>query len=163
MTLRSWATPLAIGTFLIMGVTGGLMFFHANTTANKLIHEFAGLAMIVAVLAHVVLNWRAFQTYFKRTTALALMGLSALLLGLTFVPGLAPAPEGMRPDLAFAAAAARAPISDLAALVDQSPDIVLAAIKAQGHDATSDQTIADLVGDKLRDQMGLLGAVAQAK
>lgn len=162
MNLRSWATPLTIGTFVIMAVTGGLMFFHANTTANKLIHEFVGLAMIAAVVAHVVLNWRAFQTYFKRTTAMALMGGSALLLALTFVPGLAPSPEGMRPDLAFASAAARAPIADLATVMGQDTDTVLALLAARGHAASADQSIADLVGGELRAQMGLLGALAQA-
>ena len=27
-TLRNWATPLTVATFLFMGVTGVLMFFH---------------------------------------------------------------------------------------------------------------------------------------
>lgn len=41
-SLRKWATPLTIGSFLLMGVTGILMFFHLDIGLNKLAHEWAG-------------------------------------------------------------------------------------------------------------------------
>jgi len=84
--LRIWATPLTIGSFLIMAVSGVLMFFHLNTGLNKLVHEWAGLVMIGAVVVHVVLNWRPFGTYFKRPVAQGLIGFCAVVLALSFVP-----------------------------------------------------------------------------
>lgn len=84
--LRKWATPLTVGTFLIMGVTGVLMFFHLESMLNKVIHEWAGWAMVVGVGAHLVLNWRAFTTYFKRPLAKGIMVFSALLLVVSFLP-----------------------------------------------------------------------------
>lgn len=39
---REIATPLTIGIFLIMSVTGILMFFHWDTGFNKLAHEWLG-------------------------------------------------------------------------------------------------------------------------
>lgn len=88
--LRPWATPLVIGTFLVMAVTGSLMFFHYDTAAMKTFHEYAGLAMVVGGLAHLFLNWRAFLIYFRRPLAAGLMALGAVVLGLTFVPGVLP-------------------------------------------------------------------------
>ena len=89
-SLRSWATPLVIGSFLIMGVSGVLMFFHLNTTLMKGVHEWAGWALLLGVVAHVVLNWRAFSTYFKRPLAAGIMGLGAVVLAATFLPVSAP-------------------------------------------------------------------------
>lgn len=84
--LRKWATPLTVGSFLIMGVTGVLMFFHLESMLNKVIHEWAGWAMVVGVGAHLALNWRAFITYFKRPLAKGIMAVSALLLAVSFIP-----------------------------------------------------------------------------
>lgn len=39
MTYREWATPLTIGSFLLIAVTGVLMFFHLDSGLNKLAHE----------------------------------------------------------------------------------------------------------------------------
>lgn len=42
--LRKCATPLTIGASLLPGVTGILMFFHANSGLNALAQEWVGLA-----------------------------------------------------------------------------------------------------------------------
>jgi hypothetical protein len=54
----NWATPLTIGTFTLMAVTGMLMFFHADIGLNKTAHEWLGWVMIASPscrrqLAHV--------------------------------------------------------------------------------------------------------------
>lgn len=84
--LRKWATPLTIGSFAIMGATGILMFFHLDSGLNKLLHEWAGWIMVIAVLVHVVLNWRAFKTYFKRPVALGVTLSAVAVLCLSFIP-----------------------------------------------------------------------------
>lgn len=69
-----------------MVVSGGLMFFHLDTGLNKTLHEWVGLVMLGAVIAHLVINWRAFGTYFKRPLAQGIMTVSAVLLALSFIP-----------------------------------------------------------------------------
>ncbi len=86
MKIRSWATPLTIGSFLIMGISGILMFFHLNIGVSKVVHEWAGWVMVIAVVAHVVLNWRAFGTYFKRPMAKGIMAACAVVLAVSLVP-----------------------------------------------------------------------------
>ena len=85
-TLRKWATPLTVGSFLIMSVTGIMMFYHLDSGLNKAVHEWASWAMIAGVSVHLLMNWRAFTTYSKRPLARAIMGLGALVLALSFVP-----------------------------------------------------------------------------
>ncbi len=55
-TLRKFATPLTIGTFLIVGITGTFWYFHIVTDLGRWLHEIIGLAMMAVVVFHVVLN-----------------------------------------------------------------------------------------------------------
>lgn len=132
MSLRSWATPLVIGAFLVMSVSGSLMFFHLNTGTMKLIHEWAGLVMVAGGIAHLILNWRAFTCYFKRPMASAIMGLGAIALGFSLVPGLGPqgGPGGMR---AVIGAMGNARIETLAELSGQTPEALIAALADKGY------------------------------
>jgi hypothetical protein len=85
MSLRSWATPLTIGSTVIVTVTGLLLFFHAAPGLTRPAHEWVGWIMTVAVVAHVILNFRAFKGYFRRPVALGILGASTLVMGLSFV------------------------------------------------------------------------------
>ncbi|WP_432447942.1 DUF4405 domain-containing protein [Aliiroseovarius marinus] len=84
--LRKWATPLVVGSFLLMGVTGILMFFHLETMLGKVVHEWAGWLMVIGVGAHVVLNWRPMTLYLKRPLARLIMGAGAALTVATLLP-----------------------------------------------------------------------------
>ena len=46
-SLRKWATPLTVASFLIMGVTGILMFFHLDSGLNGPLQEWAGGLMLL--------------------------------------------------------------------------------------------------------------------
>jgi len=39
-TLRTWATPLTISAFLLMSVTGVLMFFHIEGGLTTVAHQW---------------------------------------------------------------------------------------------------------------------------
>ena len=84
--LRAWVTPLTIGSFLTMGVTGVLMFFHLDSGFNKLVHEWSGWVIIAGVIAHLALNWRPFVTYFKRPLARLLIAAGVTVLAISFWP-----------------------------------------------------------------------------
>ena len=101
MSLRSWATPLVIGSFLVMAGTGVLMFFHLDSGLNKGLHEWAGLVMVGAGFGHIALNWRPFMMYFRRPVARTLIGGGAVILALSFVP--LTGTGGINPGQVFAA------------------------------------------------------------
>ena len=143
-SLRKWATPLTVATFLIMGVTGTLMFFHLETTLGKVIHEWAGWLMLAGVGAHLVLNWRPFTTYLKRPLAMGIMGGGALLLAVTFLP-IGPTGGG-NPMMAVMQAMETAELETVIALSGKDLDTGLAALKDAGFDAGADKTLGDLSG-----------------
>ena len=84
-TQRHWITPFVIGSFLLMAVTGVLMFFHLDSGLNKSAHEWLGWAMLAAVGLHLVNNMNAFKRYFSQTTGRVVMAVFAVVLAMSFV------------------------------------------------------------------------------
>ncbi|GKY88634.1 DUF4405 domain-containing protein [Sinisalibacter aestuarii] len=145
-TLRLWATPLTVATTLITLVTGIFLFFHYAPGLTRVSHEWIGMLMAVAVFAHLLLNWRAFTTYFKRPAGLTLMGLGAVAMAATVLvsmPAREGGPSGFR---AAMAAMNTARIETLADLAGEETDAVLARLGAAGIDATADSTVSALSG-----------------
>ena len=157
-TLRSWATPLIIGSFLIMGVSGILMFFHVETMLMKVVHEWAGWIMVSGAFAHLVLNWRAFTTYFRRPLATGIMGVSAALLALTFLPV---GPDQTSRDITRIAMGVLSggQIETLAELAGSDTDTVLAELGAAGIDASADDTPQGLAGGNRMAQMQIITTI----
>lgn len=67
--LRVWLSPLTTITFLAIGITGVLMFFHVRSGAINVLHEMAGLLFVVVGVTHVVVNWKALLGYLRQRTA----------------------------------------------------------------------------------------------
>ncbi|GAA3864381.1 DUF4405 domain-containing protein [Celeribacter arenosi] len=160
-TLRKFATPLTIGTFLVVGVTGVLWYFHIITDAGRWLHEIVGLAMVAVVGLHLTLNWRAFVTYFKRPLALGIMALfAAVTVGGYMLPDTRAQGEGGMGRAGFAAVTqiGEAEIATLAPVFHLSVDEAVARAVAAGYvDATAQSTPAGLAGSS--DTRAVMGAI----
>ena len=152
---RPWITPLVIGSFLLLTVTGVLMFFHLDSGLNKLAHEWLSWAMLVAVGWHVLLNLPAFKRYLGQKTARVVMGVFVLLLALSFIPA-----SGSKKPPAYAApiqALAQAPLPVLAQVLGQTPEALRAELDTAGLPVDNDQqSLRDLVGPDLKAQVRTL-------
>jgi hypothetical protein len=145
---RAWATPLTIGVFALMSVTGILMFFHLNRGLNKVAHEWAGWAMVAGVVFHATANWPAFKQHiFGSRLGQVLIGLGVGALALSFVSlpgrGNRPAPPVMAMN-----AVTRAPLASLAPLAGRPVDALLAdlakaGVKLPNAGASLDSVTAD--------------------
>lgn len=159
-SLRKWATPVTIAAFAIMAVTGILMFFHAETVLNKVIHEYASWVFVIGAALHVVVNWRAFTLHFRRWPARIAAGALGALLVASFLPIGPNAGAGVSPQRAAVSAMMRAPLSAIAAVTGEAPEALVARMQAAGYEhAAPGATVADLAqGDKGR----LMGGVSLA-
>ncbi|MFY9658630.1 MAG: DUF4405 domain-containing protein [Methylocystis sp.] len=118
---REWATPLTIGAFGLMSVTGLLMFFHLDTGLNKLAHQWLSWAMIAGVAAHAFVNWPAFRRYFTTSRqGRVIIGLAAAVLTLSFVS--IPGERGAPPQILALRALTKAPIAKVAVLAGRPAD-----------------------------------------
>jgi len=144
---RDWATPLTIGAFGLMSVTGLLMFFHLDTGLNKLAHQWLSWAMIGAVAAHAIVNWPAFKRYFTSSRmGRAIIGVSAVVLALSFVS--LPGQKGAPPQILAMRALTKAPIAKLAPLAGRPADQLIdelakAGVKLPNAEASIDSAATD--------------------
>ncbi len=142
-SLRNWATPLTIGSSLVMVVTGILMFFHLETPLGKGIHEWAGWAMLAGIAAHLVLNWRPFILYFRRRLAVVIV---AAGVGLTALSMLPIGGGGGNPTMALVEAAAAADAQVLVQLAGYDWAEGRALLAARGITIAPDQSLTEVVG-----------------
>lgn len=77
---RGFATTATIITFFIVGASGVMLFFHIKPGSIKLIHEYVGLAMVIACILHIVPNFSPFKKYFIGKKLAIIM--FALLVGI---------------------------------------------------------------------------------
>lgn len=159
---RHWTTPLVIGSFLLMAVTGILMFFHLDGPLNKSAHEWLGWLMVAGVVLHVLTNSFAFQRYFKQTTGRLVVGGFALVLALSFLR-LGGADGGKPPFFAPVTALAHAPLTAVAPVAGITVGQLRERLATLGVQSQSDdQTLAGLVGNDLGDQMKLMSRLLAA-
>ena len=108
---KTWVSPITAVSFLAVTITGFLMLFHVRLPGVRGIHEWMGITMGVGGLLHLILNWRAFVSHFRRRRAvLALLAAVSLVVAALLAPGgddhrgrerhgrsLPPAEQGARP------------------------------------------------------------------
>lgn len=154
---RDWSTPLTIGSFGLLAVTGVLMFFHLDTGLNKVVHEWLSWVLIAAVAFHVTSNLPAFKRYFTQARARMLIGGAAAVLALSFLPlgGGKSEPPFVAPVKALAAA----PLPVLAQVAGVSPDEMRSRLSQAGVSGAGDQSVRERVGADTRRQVQVLGQV----
>jgi hypothetical protein len=128
---REWATPVTIGGFALMAVTGVLMFFHQDTGLNKLAHEWLGFVFVIGVALHAVVNWGAFKRYFVSSAAgrAVIAGFAALLLA-SFIP--LAGGKGAPPPVLAMNAVVQAPLAAVAPLTGRPVETLVAQLRRAG-------------------------------
>lgn len=162
MTLRrDWVTPITMGAFGVLAVTGLLMFFHAETPLNKAVHEWLSWALVAAVAGHAAVNWPGLRRHLAGWRARTVLGVSAAALALSFVPF--GGGGGKPPFVAPVQALADAPLPVLAQVAKVSTQELRARLQQAGLAPTADtDTVHSLAGDDLGRQMRVLSTVVKA-
>lgn len=157
-SLRAWATPLTIGAFILMGITGILMFFGLNSTLSRLAHEWLSWAFLAGVGIHVTSNFIDFKRYFRAAAALAIIGVFVAILSASILLG--GAGVGEIPVREVLETVHGTSITKLASLVGETPDALSARIEAGGFEVDSpEQTLADLSGHDQAKALALIRIV----
>ena len=115
-----------------------------------LAHEWIGLAFVAFVIFHVATHWRVFTGYFSRRAALGIIAVVTLATGSLI--GLSASREGGDMKHRMFQAFERAPLTDLAPLLDESADRLAAKLQSGGFEiantAQSIEEIADRNGTR---------------
>jgi len=84
--LRSWVTPITIGSFLLLGVTGVLMFLKVRGGLIVVAHEWLSPIFVIAAGLHLWLNWDPVRACLSRARGIVIVGLFAGLLAYAIAP-----------------------------------------------------------------------------
>jgi Domain of unknown function (DUF4405) len=155
---REWATPLTAGSFIVLAVTGLLMFFHLDRGLNHLAHEWLGWVLVVGVGCHITANFLGFKKHISGGLGKAVIVAFLLILALSFIqPEERKRPPGWAQPVK---ALAFMPLKELAIVAKMSVEEVRERLTEDGLNPTSnEQSIKDLVGHNLRRQVGALNAI----
>lgn len=142
---REWATPLTMGAFLLMAITGVLMFFHIEAGLGKALHEWLGWLFVAGVALHVTVNFAGFRRHFLQGPGRwIVVGFALLTAGGLLAPV---AEEGGNPVQRMAAAVMRAPLAEIAPLADKDVATLVADLQAAGFTVTgAGQTLEQIAG-----------------
>lgn len=165
---REWVTPLLAGAFLLMAVTGVLMFFHLDTGLNKAAHEWLGFLVVVAAALHIGLNFKGLKKNLSVPLGRMTLAVMVVVLLATFLPlGNEEGKGGKgggRPFAASVNALASTDLKTLALVANTTSDDIRARLSAQGITSQSDQqSIKELVGEDFGKQMHTLRDVLLAQ
>lgn len=159
-SLRTWATPLTIASFLVVGVTGVLWFFGLVTGTARWMHEIIGLIIVAAVALHLALNWRAFKTYFRKPVAITVMAIGAAMTAYAYASA-DNQQRGTRPDFAVIERLGSVDFETLAPVFGETGDELASAFRAAGFagaDVTS--SVATLTANDREQRMGAFAVLA---
>lgn len=144
-TLNTLATPLVTGLFLVSALSGIALFFHWSPSAFHAMHEWLSMLLLVPFILHVWRNWHPLLGYLRRKTLLVPMAVSLLLA----VPFAAVGISGPSSHPAFRAVEAmnQARLSDLAPILQTSPEALLVSLKKSGYQVASTEETLQAVAD----------------
>jgi hypothetical protein len=150
--LRKYATPLSLVTGVAVSVTGLMLLFGIRGEMGDL-HEWIGVAFVVAIVLHIVRNWRALGFLFKSPTSATIAVVGGLALAVLIVLHMPMFGEGAHgghrggPWMVLNRVA-DAPIAVSAPALGLTPDEAVTRLRAAGIDVDGPKdSLAHLVRD----------------
>ncbi|WP_369678998.1 DUF4405 domain-containing protein [Chloroherpeton thalassium] len=123
---------MTIGTFVIVSITGILLFFHLEIGLVKTMHEWLSWLFVIGGLAHIAINWRAFTKYFSKPASVAIIAVTLAVGAMAFLP-VGEGGDGRKAKIMKAVGALeQSPLTLIAQIEKTSPEALLQKLQANG-------------------------------
>ncbi|MDD5393827.1 MAG: DUF4405 domain-containing protein [Thiothrix sp.] len=164
-TLRRWATPLTIGAFLLMAVTGVLMFFEIRLGLVKFAHEWLGWIMLLAVGLHAALHWKSFSRYFSQKSAVTIIAVFAVVtVAAMLIPSNEQGRSGRPGGMQAAQVLMSAPLEQVAGITGTTVEGLRAQLLGSGLEVAETATsLEDIAKQNQRNPIDVLNGVIGGK
>jgi hypothetical protein len=150
------ATLLTASLFMVIGVSGVMMFFRLQRELVKPMHEWLGLLFVLAVVLHAVRNQRQFLALFAQMRMRILLVVVAAVAA-TFL-ALTPASKP-NPSRAATQALLKTKLHDLAPVLGVSVEALLVRLNGAGATgASAEMSLEAIASQGSVDPMALLTA-----
>jgi hypothetical protein len=139
---RSWATPLTIGSFILMTATGILMFFEWERGLMAVVHQWFSWLFVIGAGGHIAVNVRPFTKHLKSSWGKVSVAAFTAVLALSYFSwGMITGPQLQRP---IEQALVDAPVSALAGVTRSDADELIRRLHAHGIVGESHESIGEL-------------------
>ena len=156
--IRSWATPLTIGSFFLTAITGVMMFFKVQYGIITPVHEWLSLVFVIGSILHVKVNWKVFASYFSKIPGRQIIAAFAVIIIVTLIPFGSSGHKS--PFMTIGKIVQNVPLETLASAMERKPADLAEQIKAKGLTLSgNERTIADIAASNGVDSMHVLRIV----
>ena len=137
---RDLSTSLTTFVFIVIAVSGVMMFFHLFDNYVKELHEILGLFFILVVMFHVFYNFKSMKNYFTKKV-FGFSALSVVLVSLVFVLN---TPYGDSPKKAMIMSMLNSPIENSVEMFNKDFSEVKERLQSKGIIIGEGTTISSL-------------------
>jgi len=138
---RTLATSLTATLFLVIGLSGVMMYFHFFNSYVKNLHEILGLAFVVAVIFHVFYNFKSMQKYFTKKIFLIIC-LLTVIVSTAFI--IQSASKGENPKSILIQKVLKAPIKDSILLLTGNYENAIIKLEKNGIKISDGKSIEEV-------------------
>lgn len=137
---RNYVTPFISLLFVVVGLSGLLMFFHLFDGYTEVVHEVLGLFFTISAVFHILLNWKALKIHFKKAVFLP------ALFGVIMITSLLVVMERLYPpvDLQIMNRIIKAPVRDAFQALNINYEEANIKLKTKGIAIENAQSLEDL-------------------
>lgn len=148
MIPRNVLSALLVTVFVVVSITGIMMFFKVRPLSTEAIHIWLGFSFAVISVLHLLKNWAGFISYFKKSSTLLSIGggmiVTALFIVIPLVGG-GEKDKGINPKSMMMGALMNRPIEKIAIFLDMDSEMMVGRLNEKAHIlASSKQSIADI-------------------
>jgi uncharacterized membrane protein len=86
LSLKAWISPGLAVVYIIISITGVLMFLHVKNGIIVQLHEWLGFLFIGVGIIHLLINWKLFLSVLKKKSAIisiCLVSIVSLMIAFT--------------------------------------------------------------------------------
>lgn len=137
---RNFVTPFVACVFIVVALSGILMFFHLFDGYTEVMHECLGIVFSVFAIMHIIINWKGLSSHFRKGVFIT-AGIVVATVSLGFVTL-----EKMFPpiDIVVMQKLVKAPISDSFKFLEIDYKEASEALGSHGIKIDNAKTIEDI-------------------
>lgn len=156
-SLRKWATPLIIASFIVSASTGLMIFFHFEPGLVKPVHEWTSWLLVAGAVLHTVANGKAFAGYLRHARGLGFVVTAVLVSVLSLYPWVEKKENPMRKAMVMIESA---PLTSVSGITGSSSDELVARLEAKGlRVRDANDSIREIAEQNGREPRALVGIV----
>lgn len=136
--IKDIATSFTTLIFLVIAISGIMMFFHFNDMLVKELHEILGLVFVSTAILHVVMNWKNMKSYFSKKIFVSAIVIVSIVSGVFVYQSF---DKGENPKKVLIQKVLNAPLNDSLKLLNGNYEVAIKKLELQNIEVLDNKNI----------------------